>query len=77
MTNLSLWNPTDYNEPHTYKEAMANHYHKMDWQLGMQDEIDSLLENNTWTLVSPPDGANILDGKWVYKCKRGANNMVV
>ena len=77
MTNLSLRNPTDYNEPRTYKEAMANHYHKMDWQLGMQDEIDSLLENNTWTLVSPPDGANILDGKWVYKCKRGANNTVV
>ena len=77
ITNLSMRNPTDYNEPRTYKEAMANQYHKMDWQLGMQDEIDSLLENNTWTLVTPPEKANILDGKWVYKCKRGANNTVV
>ena len=49
-TNLSMSNPTDYNEPRTYKEAMANHYHKMDWQQGMQDEIDSLLENKTWML---------------------------
>ena len=63
MTNLLLRNPTDYNEPCSYKEAMANHYYKMDWQLGIQDEIDSLLENNTWTLVTPPNRANILNRK--------------
>ena len=35
----------------------------------MDDEMDSLLQNDTWTLVDLPKGANTIDYKWVLKKK--------
>jgi histone deacetylase 1/2 len=32
----------------------------------MKDEFDALIQNNTWTLVPKPFGANIVSGKWVF-----------
>jgi hypothetical protein len=32
----------------------------------MKDEFDALLQNNTWTLVLKPSGANVVSGKWVF-----------
>jgi len=37
----------------------------------MDSEMDSLVKNNTWTLVSKPENKTILDVKWVYKRKLG------
>ena len=36
----------------------------------MDIEYDALMRNNTWHLVSPSQGKNIIDCKWVYKIKR-------
>ena len=41
------------------------------WLAGMSSEYDSLMENNTYTLVDPPPNAHILRGKWVFKEMRG------
>jgi hypothetical protein len=35
----------------------------------MQEEYDALTLNQTWTLVPPPPGANIVSGKWVFRHK--------
>lgn len=35
----------------------------------MQDEIDSLMKNQTWTLVEKPEGRNVVSAKWVFKSK--------
>lgn len=35
----------------------------------MQEEIDSVLENETWIVASLPPGREALDGKWVYNIK--------
>ena len=35
----------------------------------MQDELKSLSETNTWTLVDRPKNKNVLPGKWIYKVK--------
>lgn len=35
----------------------------------MQEEIDSVLENETRILASLPRGREVLDGKWVYNIK--------
>jgi hypothetical protein len=35
----------------------------------MHDEFDALLQNNIWTLVPKPSGANVVSGKWVFHHK--------
>jgi hypothetical protein len=35
----------------------------------MVDEYQALLDNNTWSLVPRPHGANVVTGKWVFKHK--------
>jgi hypothetical protein len=36
----------------------------------MQHEFQALLKNDTWRLVAPPSGVNIIDSKWVFKVKK-------
>ena len=36
----------------------------------MEIEYNSLMENGTWEIVSPPKGANVITGKWVFKLKK-------
>ena len=68
---LAKANPSKPYEPRTYKEAMADSYRKMFWQIAMEEEIDSLSVNGTWTLVDLPSNAHALGGRWVFKLKRG------
>jgi histone deacetylase 1/2 len=42
----------------------------------MDVEHQALLRNNTWHLVPPPKGKNVIGCKWVYKVKRKANGSV-
>ncbi len=42
----------------------------------MQEEYDSLMTNNTWTLVPLPAGRKPVSCKWVFKIKQGANGEV-
>lgn len=42
----------------------------------MQSEYNSLMENNSWTLVSRPKDAKILKCKWVYRIKRNQDGSV-
>ncbi len=37
----------------------------------MQEEFDSLIENQTWGLSAIPPNRVSLSGKWVFKLKRG------
>ena len=42
----------------------------------MEDEYRALIKNNTWHLVPPKKGRNIIDCKWVYKIKRKADGTI-
>src|ERR1700735_2812642 len=58
--------------PETYEEAI-NSADRIEWEKAMEDEYDSLLENNTWILVSEdeiPADRQILSGKWVFRIKK-------
>jgi hypothetical protein len=35
----------------------------------MDSEIESIESNNTWSLTTLPEGANIIGVKWIYKTK--------
>ena len=41
-------------EPQTYNEAIQSEESE-EWQKAMSEEHESLLENDTWMLVEPPN----------------------
>jgi hypothetical protein len=43
---------------------------KKKWEQGMKEEMDSLLNNQTWDLVQFPAGKRALQNKWVYNLKK-------
>jgi hypothetical protein len=42
---------------------------KNKWEQGMKEEMESLVNNQTWDLVQLPAGKIALQNKWVYKLK--------
>lgn len=57
-------------DPQSYTEAMkAPDAEK--WRQAIQQEYDSLIENQTWTVVDLPQGRKALTAKWVLKKKIG------
>ena len=60
----------DAREPESYHEARRD----ADWVLwkeGMDEEMDSLLKNHTWTAVTKPKGQRVIGCKWIFKRKPG------
>ena len=56
-------------EPNTMEEALTSDLAEK-WQEAMNEEMGSLLENDTWVLEYPPAGVKPIPVKWVYKVKR-------
>ncbi|CAH0564599.1 unnamed protein product [Brassicogethes aeneus] len=54
--------------PTSYQE-IRNRDDRIEWERAISDEINSLLINNTWTLVQKPENKNIVDCKWVFSLK--------
>ncbi|KAL5544140.1 hypothetical protein UlMin_007924 [Ulmus minor] len=57
-------------EPKTYSDAMGCKDSSR-WKLAMEEEMHSLMKNNTWELVSKPEKQRIVDCKWIFKIKEG------
>ena len=53
--------------PRSYKEAMTVDAER--WTIPMKAEMETLKSKQTWELVKPPPGANIMESKWVYDIK--------
>jgi len=53
-------------EPQTLEQALGD----ANWKGAMDAEYLALQRNNTWHLVPPQKGRNVIDCKWVYKIKR-------
>ena len=43
----------------------------------MREEMDSIEENCTWSLVDPPSGHRPIGLKWVFKLKRDSSGTIV
>ena len=65
----------DINEPINMDEAFSGE-HSTEWKQATDSEYNSLIENETWELVSLPEGKNIVGSKWVFKVKRDENGCV-
>ena len=62
-------------EPRTVHETL-NSEQSSQWREAMESEYSSLLKNDTWDLVPPPEGKNIVGSQWVLKVKHDENGSV-
>lgn len=51
--------------PTNFRQAILDPH----WKTAMDEEYSALMKNNTWHLMLPPKGSNIIDCKWVYRVK--------
>lgn len=63
-------------EPRSHQEAF-NSPHSRKWKLAMQEELNSIEENDTWKLVDLPCGRKAIGSKWVFKLKRDVDGNIV
>lgn len=54
--------------PKTFGDV-ENFTDKAEWRKAIQEEVDALIENETWSVVDMPKGARLIDTKWVFKIK--------
>lgn len=62
-------------DPISVREALDS-VNSKEWKEAMHKEYQSLLKNETWTLVSLPNNRKTLNNKWVFKTKSDLNNKV-
>ena len=55
-------------DPNTFEEAMKSQDVAF-WKEAINDEMDSIMGNNTWVLVDLPPGCKPLGCKWIFKRK--------
>src|SRR5664279_2048824 len=65
----------DNDEPANYEEAMMSP-DSGKWQSAMKSEIESMYENQVWTLVNLPDDRKAVECKWIFKKKTDADGNV-
>lgn len=61
--------PEDSTDNITFKQAHLN----PNWRVAMQEEINSIYKNNTWSLVPLPTDTKAITSRRVYKLKLGIN----
>lgn len=60
-------------EPDTYEEAVQSD-HGTEWKRAIEEELQSLNENDTWEIIDKPkDCMNVVGSKWVFKLKTAPN----
>ncbi|GJT62681.1 zinc finger, CCHC-type containing protein [Tanacetum coccineum] len=60
--------PKPRRDPRTYNEAVQSRDAAF-WKEAIDDEIGSIMENNTWVLSDLPPGCKPLGCKWIFKRK--------
>lgn len=59
-------------EPRDFCEAKES----TDWILACEDEIHSIIKDQTWNIVDLPDGVKPIGLKWVFKLKRNSDGSI-
>ena len=63
-------------EPTIYEEYL-NSSESDKWLIAMKSEMDSMYENQVWTLVDPPEGIKPIGCNWLFKKKTNMEGNVV
>ena len=67
--------PTIESDPLTYEDAMKSQDAAF-WKEAINDEIDSIMGNQTWKLVDLPPDYNPISCKWIFKKKKKVNGTI-
>ncbi|HVX00707.1 MAG TPA: reverse transcriptase domain-containing protein, partial [Candidatus Babeliaceae bacterium] len=62
-------------DPTTYHDAMSREDAE-EWKRAAEEEMQSIKEAGTYTLVERPPGVNVIGNKWVFKKKLKADNSI-
>ena len=65
----------DTSDPTTYKEAITSPQSSF-WMDAMNDEMNSMSQNEVWSLVELPKGCRPIGCKCVFKTKQDAKGQV-
>ncbi|CAM8902387.1 unnamed protein product [Rhodiola kirilowii] len=63
------------NDPKTFDEAMKSQDVSF-WKEAINDEMDSIMGNNTWILVDLPPGHKALGNKWIFRKKMKVDDTI-
>ena len=66
---------SEIEDPSAVHEAL-NGKQSDQWKEAMKSEYSSLLKNDTWELVPPPEGKNIIGSGWILKVKRNEDGSI-
>ena len=75
MTRNKIRNDTcllSMQEPKIVKDALED----VDWSKAIEEEIEQIDKNKTWSLVPRPEDKNVIGTKWVYRNKLDENGEV-
>ena len=65
----------DQDEPTSYQEAMKGPNSEK-WLSAMKSEMQSMYDNQVWTLIDLPDGVKTTGCKWIFKKKTDMDGKV-
>ncbi|RXN12697.1 Retrovirus-related Pol poly from transposon TNT 1-94 [Labeo rohita] len=75
LTNIDYYYRVACDVPQTLKETLSSSKSEQ-WVKAMKEEMDSLIENNTFTLTTLPEGKNAVGGRWVYTIKENPDEII-
>ncbi|GJZ86732.1 zinc finger, CCHC-type containing protein [Tanacetum coccineum] len=68
LNYLRVWGCREIDDPKTFDEAIKSQDVDF-WKEAINDEMDSIMGNNTWVLADLPPGCKPLGCKWIFKIK--------
>lgn len=60
-------------EPTNYAQASQ----KKEWKRAMEQELEAIERNGTWSLTQLPSGKKVIDLKWVFKLKKDTKGEII
>lgn len=57
-------------------QSFASTVKSIQWQTAMKEEMDDLIQQQTWKLVPLPPDKNLVGCKWIYKIKKDPDGSV-
>ena len=70
MDHVSFALVTEAGDPACYRDAIEVDDHER-WVTVMEEEMESLERNETWSLVNLPKGSKAISCMWVFRKKDG------
>jgi hypothetical protein len=61
--------------PNTYCQAINGHDREL-WLAAINEEMDALDRNKTWSVIERPENQKLIDCHWVFKIKRKSDRSV-